>query len=224
LNHDVLSADDLERHWGRVDAAADIETPELVEGCTACSGLEQVMVLFHPAQAPTRAGPPKGRNVLRLLPPQEAPRLFPHFVYVLAYGIAKFGDVEPFAEVPYVVEVWAEPEKGAETGLLVYVNRTTVTGAIDAEHNKRDIDAFGCGLSHTIAQARTERQFDIRINILTPFMPITSDGKEPNLKPFLGTITTAVSRAVRKAHRPSATGKLHQRTSCSTISTRLSRT
>jgi hypothetical protein len=75
LNHDVLSADDLERHWGRVDAAADIETPELVEGWTACSGLEQVMVLFHPAQAPTRAGPPKGRNVLSLLPPQDAPRL-----------------------------------------------------------------------------------------------------------------------------------------------------
>jgi hypothetical protein len=114
----------------------------------------------------------------------------------------------PFAEVPYVVEVWAELHKEDETFLTVYVNRTPVTGDIDADRSKRDIDAFGCGLSHTIAQAPVERQFSIEINLITPYMPITSDGKEPNLRPFVDTITSAVGKAIKKAFNPSTTGKL----------------
>ena len=35
-------------------------------------------------------------------------------------------------------------------------------------------------------------------------MPITSDGKAPDLNPFLREITTAVGKVVRKAHRPNA--------------------
>jgi hypothetical protein len=33
-------------------------------------------------------------------------------------------------------------------------------------------------------------------------MPITSDGKMPDLRPFVGAISDAVSKAVRKARRP----------------------
>jgi hypothetical protein len=43
---------------------------------------------------------------------------------------------------------------------------------------------------------------DIWLNIITPFMPITSDGKEPDLEPFFDEIESAVGKAVRKAHRP----------------------
>ena len=35
-------------------------------------------------------------------------------------------------------------------------------------------------------------------------MPITSDGKEPDLRPFLAEIQTAIGKVVRKAHRPNA--------------------
>ncbi len=38
-------------------------------------------------------------------------------------------------------------------------------------------------------------------------MPITSDGKEPNLQPFLDGISDAVAKAVRKARRPDAKAK-----------------
>ena len=82
------------------------------------------------------------------------------------------------------------------------MNRTPITGEIEAARDKRDIDAYGCGLSHTIAKAPVDAQFNIWINITTPYMPITSDGKAPDLQPFLSEIQTAVGKAVRKAHRP----------------------
>jgi hypothetical protein len=91
--------------------------------------------------------------------------------------------------------------------LDVYVNRTPVTGEIEAGRDGRDIDAYGCGLSHTIAKAPKESQFGIQLNITTPFMPITSDGKAPDLWPFLDEIKIAVEKAVRKAHQPNASGR-----------------
>ena len=69
-----------------------------------------------------------------------------------------------------------------------------------------DIDLFGCGLQHTVAEAPKDKSFAIRLNITTPYMPITSDGKEPNLEPFLDGICDAVAKAVRKARRPDAKG------------------
>ena len=88
----------------------------------------------------------------------------------------------------------------------VYVNRTPVTGDIEVARDKKDIDFFGCGLSHTVAETTKTAQFAICLNLITPFMPITSDGKAPDLKPFLDEIRTAVGKVVRKAHRPNSRG------------------
>ncbi len=86
------------------------------------------------------------------------------------------------------------------------MNRTPATGDLHAARDKREINGFGCGLAHTIAKAPSGREFDIWVNVTTPYMPITSDGKAPDLKPFLKEIQAAVSKAVRKAHRPEAAG------------------
>src|SRR5215472_9839604 len=132
--------------------------------------------------------------------------------YAVDSGIVEFGSVAPSATIPFVVEVWARKlARAPDTQLLVCVNRTPVTGEIHAARDKRDIDAFGCGLSHTLAQAPREAQFLIAINITTPYVPITSDGKEPNLEPFLHAIMTATGKAVRKAHRPTAGGRVSQK-------------
>jgi len=135
--------------------------------------------------------------------------------YAVTTGVAEFGSVEPKAEIPYVVEAWAEKAVGeladADTHLTVCVNRTPITGEIHAARDKRDIDAFGCGLRNTIARAPIGVEFFIAINITTPYMPITSDGKEPNLRPFLTTIGTAAEKAVRKAHRPTAEARISQK-------------
>src|SRR5262249_32654924 len=151
------------------------------------------------------------------------PDAFSGCAYVQDSGVAKFGSVAPVAEVPFVVETWAENVHGKAsefgTRLTVCVNRTPITGEIHAARDKRDIDAFGCGLSHTIAQAPTEAQFFLVINIPPPYMPITSDGKEPNLEPFLPAIVSARGRRSGRhtARRPE--GAYRRRTSSSTIST-----
>src|SRR5215831_3719200 len=132
--------------------------------------------------------------------------------YAVDSGVIELGSVSPMAKIPFVVEVWARKLAWTpDTQLLVCVNRAPVTGEIHAARDKRDIDAFGCGLSHNIAQAPREVQFLIAINITTPYMPITSDGKEPNLEPFLPAIVTATGKAVRKAHRPTAGGRVSQK-------------
>jgi hypothetical protein len=135
---------------------------------------------------------------------------FPGYAYGYSDGVAQFGSAEPQAEIPFVVEVWAKA-RTADTILSACVNRTPITGQIEAARDKRDIDAFGCGLAYTIAQAPKDAQFDIRLNVTTPYMPITSDGKEPNLEPFLDEIRDAAAKAVRKAHRPNAGNKQSQK-------------
>jgi hypothetical protein len=136
---------------------------------------------------------------------------FPGYAYGYSDGVAQFGSAEPQAEIPLVVEAWACSGSDSETTLCVYVNRTPITGQIEAARDKRDVSAFGCGLAHNVAQAPKDAQFDIRLNVTTPYMPITSDGKEPNLEPFLDKIGDAVAKAVRKAHRPNAGNKQTQK-------------
>jgi len=137
------------------------------------------------------------------------PDAFPGCAYVQSTGSTRFGSVAPLAEVPFVVEAWTA--KTADTRLTVCVNRTPIAGEIHAARDKRDIDAFGCGLAHTIAQAPIEAQFSLVVNVITPYMPITSDGKEPNLYPFLTAIAAAAGKAVKKAHRPTAAGRVSQK-------------
>jgi DNA topoisomerase 6 subunit A-like protein len=137
---------------------------------------------------------------------------FPGYAYGYSDGVAWFGSTEPQAAIPFVAEAWAYSHKGMKkTTLCVCVNRTPITGAIQASRDKRDINAFGCGLAHTIAAAPKDAQFDVRLNVTTPYMPITSDGKEPNLEPFLDAIEDAAAKAVRKAHRPNAGNKQTQK-------------
>jgi hypothetical protein len=103
-------------------------------------------------------------------------------------------------DIPFVVEAWAKTDD--KMSLMALVNRTPVTGDIYARRDKRDIDIIGCGLAHAVATAPADVRFNILLNITTPYMSITSDGKEPDLEPFLDEIRAAVTKAVRKAHRP----------------------
>jgi hypothetical protein len=133
-------------------------------------------------------------------------------VYASADGILDFvGSGSLLAKIPFVVEVWAAPRKDRDTTLVACVNKTPIAANIYARHNKRDINLFGCGLAHTITTAPVTAEFFICLNIITPYMPITSDGKEPDFHPFLNDIQDAVGKAVRKAHRPNSDGKISQK-------------
>ena len=141
------------------------------------------------------------------------PDLFPDRAYAASSGVVWSG-VQGASAAPWTLGASRSlsrrgPKKSwsADMQLLVSVNRTPVTGDIYATRDKRDIDVFGCGLANTVADAPKDKNFDIRLNITTPFMPITSDGKEPDLLLFLPQIKDAVAKTVRKARRPDAKGK-----------------
>jgi hypothetical protein len=133
---------------------------------------------------------------------------FPDQAYATSSGEVSSGMAPLRAVIPFVIEAWASERDDDEMSITATVNRTPVTGDIDAAHNRRDIDVWGCGLSgHTVATAPKEANFDIWLNITTPYMPITSDGKEPDLAPFFDAISDAVAKAVRKARSPNTKGK-----------------
>lgn len=138
------------------------------------------------------------------------PSAFPAYAYAVADGEARFGAASPHAVIPFVVEAWVKTCTGF-TNILACVNRTPITGDVRAKRDRRDIDLFGCGLHHNVAKASKDVQFEIWVNITTPYMPITSDGKAPDLEPFLNEIAKAVSKAVRQAYRPGSTDRITQK-------------
>jgi hypothetical protein len=163
---------------------------------------DQAARLLRAARANVRPVTPRRLGAI-------GPERFSNLAYALSTGIVEFGTAEPRAEIPFVVEAWAR--QAVDMRLNVCVNRTPIAGDIYATRDKRDIDIFGCGLSHTIAQAPKDKDFIVWLHITTPYMPITSDGKEPNLEPFRSVIESAVAKAVRKAQRPSEASNRSQK-------------
>jgi hypothetical protein len=101
------------------------------------------------------------------------------------------------AALPCVIEAWAEIAKSES--VCVSVNRTPVMADVACHHDKKEgsLDIFGCGLSHGFNIGR--RPVRLHLNIDTPYMPITNDGKSPDLLPLLEPITEVISKAARKA-------------------------
>ena len=135
---------------------------------------------------------------------------YPEFSYAIERGQVALGSAKPQADIPFVVEAWAQKRKeknidGVDVsnniGISMLVNRTPVTGEINAFRNSKAICMIGCGLSHRFHDTPTKGAYFIVINITTPYCPITSDGKAPNLQPFADVIGAAVTTATKKAQR-----------------------
>lgn len=107
--------------------------------------------------------------------------------------------------LPYVVEVWAirKKEKDDEPTIHFFVNRTPVPTQAQCYLIKAKTQVHGCGLAHEEKTGRWPMQFFV--NVQTPYMPITTDGKEPNLKPLVKPILDGMGKAARRAARASAT-------------------
>ena len=123
--------------------------------------------------------------------------------YAISRGHALFGTTKPQANIPFVVEAWARKtsEKG-NINVSALVNRTPVTGEISAYRDSdKDACLSGCGLLHAFKNTPTKGAYNIVVNITTPYCPIISDGKSPNLKPFVDEIGDAVIAATKKAQR-----------------------
>jgi hypothetical protein len=112
------------------------------------------------------------------------------------------GSGGPRANIPFVVEAWASAERDGYGNICsVLVNRTPITGTVSLARWQRDFTLNGCGLMSTLRAAPGRSGIDLRINIITPYMPITSDGKAPNLSCCSQVIRQVAGKAVRRALR-----------------------
>jgi hypothetical protein len=123
--------------------------------------------------------------------------------YAIQRGHVLVGNAMPKADIPFVVEAWARTisAKG-NLSLAMMVNRTPITGEVSIyRDSEKDIGLFGCGLEHWVIEAPKKGAYAIVVNIITPYCPITSDGKAPNLEPFADALCDAIRGATKKAQR-----------------------
>jgi hypothetical protein len=110
------------------------------------------------------------------------------------------------ATIPFAVEVWASADGEEQTSAMLFVNRSPITGELKAWTDKTELNVSGCGVTMEIPVGHkpiARRSIALYINIDTPYMPITTDGKEPNLYPFGDLIMKTIAKAVRIARRNS---------------------
>ncbi len=135
--------------------------------------------------------------------------------YAKKYGTIKLlpsrGSGTLYAEIPAVIEAWASKlDKDDSPGFTVYVNRTPITTTTKAwagsgSSHGAETALNGCGLNHYVRTGRAP--MSIHLCVTSPYMPITTDGKEPNLLPLFSEIRDAVAAACRKARKATSDGK-----------------
>jgi hypothetical protein len=208
---------DTSPHWYNSDsffellqAAGDRTVRAVVEEFHGCTGpkASKIAATFRgqTANSLTRAEADavlqSARDLARPVKPERLGCLGPEIVglptsYAKAVGTheskAALGQVH--AKVPFVVEVYAEVADSEE--FKVSVNRTPVPADLDTYHEKDKQSFCGCGISPVFTVGR--RPVRLWINVDSPYMPITSDSKLPDLSPMLREIRIAVEKAIRRA-------------------------
>jgi hypothetical protein len=128
------------------------------------------------------------------------------------------------AVMPVVVEAWASPAD--LPAISTYVNRTPITAEMHVSRCMKDKAAYGlmgCGLSdehqNTACpiKAGRGREYSLVVNVTTPHMPITTDGKAPDLSVIGGTIRDTLEKAIRRAKRKNGNGNGRQTTQAAVI-------
>ncbi len=126
------------------------------------------------------------------------PTAGPYEAYARKVGTYDHSD----ATLPCVVEVWAQRTDGYGD-VRVLVNRTPVVSQVRHRTSKDGTKAkgvlVGCGLNHWTQTGKYA--YDAVVNIQTPYMAVTNDGKEPDLKPLYLLIAEAFEKASRIAKR-----------------------
>lgn len=104
------------------------------------------------------------------------------------------------AVIPVVVECWATKlDEGEKSSCRVYVNRTPITAKVTVNHVGAAFTFWGCNFGYESKVGREPQE--IRVSVTAPYMPITSDGKEPDLDALNRPICEAIESATGKAKR-----------------------
>ena len=136
---------------------------------------------------------------------------FSHHGYAKKFGTVRLapGLGTQSANLPCVVEVWAERASSGVASAQVMVNRTPVTADVQSysgqARHRAETTIYGCGLTHRFKTGKAPMR--LTICVTTPYMSITTDGKEPNLLPLFAPISEAIAAACRKARAATSSGR-----------------
>jgi len=99
------------------------------------------------------------------------------------------------AEIPFVVEAWVNYSQ--RKALTVLVNKTPITGEMRLPESKNKISIYGCGIYEDLGIKKAE----VILNIITPYMPITSDGKAPDMIKYVTEIVESIQKSGKRAKK-----------------------
>jgi hypothetical protein len=139
------------------------------------------------------------------VPPDKLGRLG-EYAYGYEGYACKLGQVQTSAGalIPYVIEAWAnanKPEKkgGCEASVLLFVNRTRTIAHLYGFADVGGIRLRGCGINRAIELKNAA--YTTVVSIVTPYIQLAGDGKEPVLAPVGNAIEEALKRACNAAYR-----------------------
>ncbi|MBP3959437.1 hypothetical protein J8F10_29690 [Gemmata sp. G18] len=194
---------------------------ETLDGCTERKRVAKVAgglrgrgaTSIKPNEAATLLA--AAQHSVRPVPPSRLGKVGPIESLGDGYAVARGEFEQDGAQIPFVVEVWAKRSKGAKA--TVCVNRTPVVNNPGCWRHDGDVEyvlnggGFDCD-SFRVGQKRGG-DFSITVNVISPFVPLTSSGKDPDLSPMMDQILTAAEKAVRTAKRnkPKGRGKSSQK-------------
>ncbi|WP_299458697.1 hypothetical protein [uncultured Microscilla sp.] len=104
------------------------------------------------------------------------------------------------AQIPVVIEAYARLNENSDKTQF-FVNRTPIIGDVDVIFNSRRLTVYGCGLNSNIDNHRLKASPEIWLNIITPYMPIVSNGKEPDLSVLEEAIVQTIEKTVHQLRR-----------------------
>jgi hypothetical protein len=114
-------------------------------------------------------------------------------------------------DLPVLVEVWVEAERcppsrgNGEVRLLV--NRSPMAAPVRILlSSQKQLFVYGANLRHIIESVPAGASYDVTLAITSPVIPVTTEGKESDLRPLWGTIAPALAKAMRAAHRATRSG------------------
>ena len=101
-------------------------------------------------------------------------------------------------QLPVVVEVWADRwECGSDAVFMV--NGTPCVADVGAVYKSRDKTTIVYGPGLMLDMKTGKSGMLIHVNIITPYIPYTSDGKSPDLGAFEDFLREVIVRAVQRA-------------------------
>ncbi len=106
------------------------------------------------------------------------------------------------AEIPVLLESFGRLGDARAGG--VYVNKTPIIGEVDFSYYDKKIHIYGCGLNEFVDCPKLSQAPQIRVNLITPYMPIVSNGKEPDLSHFAEAIREAIGKLCRQLKKQEA--------------------